>query len=60
MRELRDGGVERRFTCGDSYEVTSWVASWREWVEVVRPASLKRELFRLCRLWTARYRAQRG
>lgn len=44
LHELPDGSVELRFTCGESYEVTSWVASWREWVEVVKPAALRKDL----------------
>jgi predicted DNA-binding transcriptional regulator YafY len=44
LRDLRGGGVELRFTCGESFEVTSWVASWREWVEVVSPEALCSEL----------------
>lgn len=44
LRELRGGGVELSFTCGESYEVASWVASWRSHVKVVRPASLVAEL----------------
>lgn len=39
-----DGGVRLTFTCAPSYEVTNWVASWREHVEVVQPTSLRREL----------------
>jgi proteasome accessory factor B len=44
LREQRGGGVELQFTCGESYEVTSWVASWRDGVEVIKPASLRTEL----------------
>lgn len=47
LRELPDGGVELTFTCGASYEVTSWVASWRAGVEVLAPASLRQELAEL-------------
>jgi proteasome accessory factor B len=47
LRELRGGGVELRFRCGESFEVASWVASWREWVEVVRPRALIREMLDL-------------
>jgi predicted DNA-binding transcriptional regulator YafY len=44
LKELPDGGVELRFKCGESYEVTAWVASWRTAVAVVEPASLVAEL----------------
>ena len=39
-----DGGVVLRFNCTPSYEVTNWVASWREHVEVLEPQKLKVEL----------------
>lgn len=39
-----DGTVVLRFSCTPSYEVTNWVASWREHVEVLEPASLRTEL----------------
>lgn len=44
LRELRGGGVELRFTCSESYEVSGWVASWRDTVEVIKPAPLREEL----------------
>lgn len=59
LRELRGGGVELRFTCGESFEVTSWVASWREWVEVVGPRTLGAELGALGRTWQGRYTERR-
>ncbi|HZZ83221.1 MAG TPA: WYL domain-containing protein [Anaeromyxobacteraceae bacterium] len=55
LSELRGGGVELRFTCGESYEVTSWVAGWREWAEVVAPRSLRAELGALGRELVRRY-----
>lgn len=39
-----DGSLTLRFTCPPSYEVTNWVASWREHVEVLAPRSLREEL----------------
>lgn len=39
-----DGGVTLRFECTPSYEVTNWVASWREHVTVVEPRKLRDEL----------------
>ncbi len=41
---LRDGGCMLTFTCTPSYEVTGWVLSWRDQVEVLAPESLKDEL----------------
>lgn len=59
LRELRGGGVELRFRCGESWEVTSWVASWREWVEVAQPECLAQELRSLGALYHSRYRPNR-
>jgi predicted DNA-binding transcriptional regulator YafY len=56
LRELRGGGVELQFTCGESYEVSAWVASWREGVEVVKPASLRDELEQLGEWLSTTYR----
>lgn len=39
-----DGGAVLRFQCTPSYEVTNWVASWRDHVEVLEPKTLKAEL----------------
>ncbi|MBX7096845.1 MAG: WYL domain-containing protein [Myxococcaceae bacterium] len=39
-----DGSLVLRFSCTPSYEVTNWVASWREHVEVLEPKALKDEL----------------
>jgi predicted DNA-binding transcriptional regulator YafY len=58
LRDLRRGGVELRFTCGESFEVTSWVASWREWVEVVKPGTMRRELRQLGGVLISRYAGQ--
>jgi predicted DNA-binding transcriptional regulator YafY len=59
LRELRGGGVELTFTCGESYEVTSWVASWREWVEVGAPDFLVAELCCLGQWLSRRYARRR-
>lgn len=53
--DLRGGGVELTFTCGESHEVTSWVASWREWVEVVEPKSLRDDLRTLAQHYARQY-----
>lgn len=39
-----DGSVILRFECTPSYEVTNWVASWREHVKVLAPQELSEEL----------------
>jgi predicted DNA-binding transcriptional regulator YafY len=44
LRDLRSGGLELTFRCAASYEVTAWVASWRQGVEVVEPPALREEL----------------
>ncbi len=55
LTDLGGGGVELRFTCGASYEVTAWVASWRHGVEVVLPEGLRAELAELGRKLVERY-----
>lgn len=57
LEDLSDGGVQLTFRCGESYEVTSWVAGWREWVTVQRPASLRRDLAALGERWKMKYGA---
>lgn len=44
LKDLPDGSIELQFCCGESYEVTSWLAGWREWVKVLRPARVRRDL----------------
>jgi predicted DNA-binding transcriptional regulator YafY len=56
LSELRDGGVEIEFTCGASYEVSAWVASWRAAVTVLEPESLRVELAALGSYLTRTYR----
>lgn len=58
-RALADGRLELRFECSPSYEVTSWVASWRQHVEVVAPESLRGELASYGR-WLAEQYADGG
>ena len=55
LRDLNDGGVELTFSCAQSPEVRAWVASWRDDVTVLEPASLRRELARLGRSLSERY-----
>ncbi|MDP1823192.1 MAG: WYL domain-containing protein [Archangium sp.] len=39
-----EGGVVLSFECAPSYEVTNWVASWRDHVQVLKPEKLRAEL----------------
>ncbi len=59
LRDLRGGGVELTFICGESHEVTSWVASWRNSVKVLKPASLMTELAELGRWLVGEYDGRR-
>jgi len=56
LRELEHGAVELQFTCGESWEVSSWVASWRQHVEVLEPETLRIELRQLGAALLERYR----
>ena len=58
--ELPDGSLELRFTCGASWEVSAWVASWRHWVHVLEPAGLQAELLELGNVLTRRYANRRS
>ncbi|MCA3014268.1 MAG: transcriptional regulator [Myxococcaceae bacterium] len=53
--DLPDGGLRLRMACTPSYEVTNWVASWREHVRVVEPAALRDELATYGRFLRASY-----
>jgi predicted DNA-binding transcriptional regulator YafY len=56
LRELKGGGVELSFESpANSYEVASWVASWRDGVEVLEPPALRRDLLGLGRSLQSRY-----
>lgn len=57
VKKLRGKGVELTFTCGESYEVAGWVASWREHVEVIAPESLRDEMGRYAGWLAGRYSA---
>lgn len=50
-----DGGLKLTFTCAPSYEVTNWVASWREHVEVIAPRALRDELKTYAQWLLSRY-----
>lgn len=55
LAPLESGGVELSFTCTPSYEVTNWVASWQQHVEVLEPKSLRDELRAFGQWLTERY-----
>lgn len=57
LRDLDEGRLELAFTCADSPELKNWVASWREGVEVLEPASLRAEFAALGRELAKRYGA---
>jgi predicted DNA-binding transcriptional regulator YafY len=59
LDERADGGVDLRFRCDASPEVASWVQSWGDGVEVLAPASLRRELGALGEWLSSTYR-ERG
>ena len=44
LRELRGGGVELRFRAGGWFEIRRWILGWGDAAEVVRPATLRREI----------------
>lgn len=55
LTPLDDGGVLLKFTCTPSYEVTNWIASWQDHVEVVTPGSTREQLARYGQWLTRRY-----
>lgn len=55
LAELDDGRLELAFRCDASREVTGWITSWGDAVEVLEPESLRRELAALGRRLAARY-----
>lgn len=59
LDELPNGRLELTFTCGHSFEVTAWVASWRHWVRVIEPQILRDELLELGATLMRHYRDER-
>lgn len=59
LRALRGGGVEVKFTCRGSHEVSAWVASWRDHATVVEPKGLREELGELGEWLSEKYRAKK-
>lgn len=58
IKDLEDGRVELSFRCARTYEVTAWVASWLDSVEVLAPRSLRFDLASLGENLTERYSAK--
>lgn len=54
-RRRPDGSVDLAFCCEESFEVSAWVASWRENVTVLAPTSLRTELRELGQRLALRY-----
>lgn len=59
LDELPNGAVKLSFTCGASWEVDAWAASWRHWVHVLEPLSLRKDLHELGATLTRRYATKR-
>lgn len=53
--DLEDGGVALTFRCQGSVQVSAWIASWREHVEVIEPQIVREELADLGRYFLERY-----
>ena len=60
LQNLKNGGVELAFSCAESYEVSSWAASWRDGVEVLKPQKLRKELAELGKRLVEKYRTGRA
>ena len=60
LRALRGGGVELKFTCRGSHEVSAWVASWRDHVTVIEPAALREEFAELADWLWEKYRTKKS
>lgn len=60
LRELRDGRVELSFRAGGAFEIRRWILGWGDAAEVVRPATLRREVAAMVRSASAVYRRCRG
>ncbi len=58
LRDLPDHDVEIEFRCAASYEVANWVQSWGDGVEVLAPASLRRQQQELGQWLIDKYRDQ--
>jgi predicted DNA-binding transcriptional regulator YafY len=56
LRTLKDGRLEMIFRAGGLFEITRWILGWGGAVEVIRPASLRREIASLLKLAAGKYR----
>ena len=59
LRNLPDGRVELTFRAGGTFEIMRWILGWGDAVEVVRPASLRREVLAILRSASAGYSQHR-
>lgn len=55
VRRLRDGRVELTFRAGGTFEITRWILGWGDAAEVIRPASLRREVATILRAAASLY-----
>jgi predicted DNA-binding transcriptional regulator YafY len=60
FRTLRDGRLELTFRAGGTFEITRWILGWGDAAEVVRPASLRREVAAILRAAASLYRQRKG
>ena len=56
LRTLRDGRLELTFRAGGTFEITRWILGWGNAAEVVRPASLRREVSAILKSAASVYR----
>jgi len=55
LRRLRDGRAELTFRAGGTFEITRWILGWGDAAEVIRPASLRREVATILRAAASLY-----
>lgn len=56
LRTLRDGRLELTFRAGGTFEITRWILGWGDAAEVMRPASLRREVSAILKSAASVYR----
>jgi len=56
LKTLRDGRLEMIFRAGGTFEITRWILGWGDAVEVIRPASLRREVAAILATAAGKYR----
>lgn len=55
LRTLRDGRLELTFRGGGTFEIIRWILGWGDAAEVIRLATLRREVTRTLRAAAAGY-----